>query len=102
LDAELKTHADLIDLLAAKAGRLVLNGYPTGVEVSHAMAHGGPYPSASDGGRSTSVGTRAINRWARLVCYQNFTDELLPPPLQNANPLGLRRLVNGEWTQAGL
>lgn len=98
--AELKEQADLLDLLAAKAGRVVLNGYPTGVEVSHAMVHGGPYPSTSDGGRSTSVGTRALGRWARPVCYQGFTDELLPAELQNANPLGLLRLVNGEPTKA--
>ena len=87
----------LADVLATKAGRLVLNGYPTGVEVSHAMVHAGPYPSTSDGGRSTSVGTRALIRWARLICYQNFGEALLPPELQSANPLGLRRLVNGEW-----
>lgn len=98
--AELKEQADLIELLAVKAGRLVLNGYPTGVEVSHAMVHGGPYPSTSDGGRSTSVGTRALGRWARLICYQGFADELLPAELQNANPLGLLRLVNGEPTKA--
>ena len=98
--AELKEQADLIDLLATKAGRVVLNGYPTGVEVSHAMVHGGPYPSTSDGGRSTSVGTRALGRWARPICYQGFTDELLPAELQNANPLGLSRLVNGELTKA--
>src|SRR6478609_8669574 len=100
--AEAKDQADLIDLLAAKVGRLVLNGYPTGVEVSHAMVHGGPYPSTSDGGRSTSVGTRALGRWARLICYQSFTDELLPAELQNANPLGLLRLVNGEPNKAPL
>lgn len=99
---ELKDQSDLIDLLAMKAGRLVLNGYPTGVEVSHAMVHGGPYPSTSDGGRSTSVGTRALGRWARLICYQGFTDELLPAELQNANPLGLLRLVNGEPSKAPL
>jgi NADP-dependent aldehyde dehydrogenase len=89
--------AELAELLAAKAGRLVWNGFPTGVEVSHAMVHAGPYPATSDGGRSTSVGTRALARWARLVCYQGFADEVLPPELQNANPLGVRRLVNGEW-----
>ena len=93
---------EVVEILAAKAGRLVLDGYPTGVEVSHAMVHGGPYPATSDGGRSTSVGTRALARWARLVCYQNFRDDLLPPELRNANPLGLRRLVNGEWATAPL
>jgi 2,5-dioxopentanoate dehydrogenase len=95
---EVKEQGELIDMLAAKAGRLILNGYPTGLEVSPAIVHAGPYPATSDGGRSTSVGTRALNRWARLICYQNFADGLLPPELQNANPLGLRRLVNGEWS----
>ena len=100
--AEAAGQGALIDALAAKAGRLVLNGYPTGVEVSHAMVHGGPFPAASDGGRSTSVGTRALYRWARLVCYQGFADGLLPPELQNANPLGLQRMVNGEFTRSGI
>lgn len=100
--AEAKEQGELVDVLAAKAGRVILNGYPTGLEVSHAIVHGGPYPATSDGGRSTSVGTRALNRWARLVCYQSFADELLPPELQNANPLGLRRLVNGEWRSDAL
>lgn len=99
---EAKESGDLIALLAAKAGRLILNGYPTGLEVSHAIVHGGPYPATSDGGRSTSVGTRALTRWGRLICYQNFADELLPPELQNGNPLGLRRLVNGEWSDGGV
>jgi len=98
--AEAKDQADLIEVLATKAGRLVLNGYPTGVEVSHAIVHGGPYPSTSDGGRTTSVGTRALGRWARPVCYQGFSDDLLPAELQNANPLGVWRLVNGELTKA--
>jgi alpha-ketoglutaric semialdehyde dehydrogenase len=97
--AEAKDQGPLMDILADKAGRLILNGYPTGLEVSHAQVHGGPYPSTSDGGRSTSVGTRALNRWARLVCYQSFADELLPPELQRANPLGLRRMVNGDVTR---
>jgi alpha-ketoglutaric semialdehyde dehydrogenase len=100
--AEAKEQGDLVEVLATKAGRLVLNGYPTGVEVSQAIVHGGPYPATSDGGRSTSVGTRALNRWARLLCYQSFAEELLPAELQSANPLGLLRLVNGEWTKAAL
>ncbi len=91
----------LIPLLEEKAGRLLLNGYPTGVEVCDAMVHGGPYPATSDA-RGTSVGTLAIERYLRPVCYQNYPDELLPPALQNANPLGIYRLVNGELTQAAL
>jgi NADP-dependent aldehyde dehydrogenase len=100
--AEAGEQGDLIGILAAKAGRLVFNGFPTGVEVSAAMVHAGPYPATSDGSRSTSVGTRALNRWARLVCYQGFPENLLPPELQSANPLGLRRLVNSEWSTSGL
>ena len=100
--SEAAQQSDLVTILAAKAGRLVLNGFPTGVDVSHAMVHGGPFPSTSDGGRSTSVGTRALNRWVRLVCYQNFSEDLLPPELQSANPRGVRRLVNGQWTIAAL
>lgn len=97
---EAAAHADLIEILTTKAGRLIFNGYPTGVEVSHAIVHAGPYPATSDGGRSTSVGTRALNRWVRPVCYQAFPDELLPSELQNANPLGLARLVDGGLTSA--
>ncbi len=88
---------DLVSLLAGRAGRVIMNGYPTGVEVSHAMVHGGPFPATADG-RSTSVGTRALYRFTRAVCYQGFADAALPPSLQNANPLGLHRLVNGEVT----
>jgi NADP-dependent aldehyde dehydrogenase len=98
--AEAKDQRELIDVLTTKAGRLVLNGYPTGVEVSPAMVHGGPYPATSDGGRTTSVGTRALGRWARPICYQGFPDDLLPAELQNANPLAIWRLVNGELTKA--
>jgi alpha-ketoglutaric semialdehyde dehydrogenase len=87
---------ELLAILAAKAGRLIYNGYSTGLEVSSAIVHGGPFPATSDGGRSTSVGTRALTRWARLVCYQNFAEELLPPELQDSNPVGISRLVNGE------
>lgn len=89
---------DLLALLEARAGRLVCNAFPTGVEVCHAMNHGGPYPSTSDG-RSTSVGTRAIQRFARPVCYQGFPDAVLPDELKEANPLGVMRLVNGKWGQ---
>ena len=84
--------------MKTKAGRLVFNGYPTGVEVCHAMQHGGPYPATSDE-RFTSVGTAAIYRFARPVCYQNFPEHLLPPELQDANPRNIWRLVNGERTR---
>ncbi|QDQ26530.1 aldehyde dehydrogenase (NADP(+)) [Chitinimonas arctica] len=92
---ELADCPDLPQRLAAKAGRVLFGGYPTGVEVCHAMVHGGPYPAASDS-RSTSVGSAAMLRFARPVCYQNWPDSLLPPALQQANPLGLWRLVDGE------
>src|SRR5213076_2514967 len=95
---DLAANRDLIHILEQKAGRVVFNGFPTGVEVSHAMVHGGPFPATSDG-RSTSVGTQAIFRFVRPVCYQDFPDAALPPELQNANPLGLMRMVNGTFTR---
>jgi len=93
---ELASAHELVDGLAAKAGRLLFNGFPTGVEVAHAMTHGGPYPATSDG-RSTSVGTRAIERFLRPVSYQNFPQASLPAELQDGNPLKLRRLVDGVY-----
>lgn len=84
----------LLSVLECKVGRILINGYPTGVEVSHAMVHGGPFPATSDS-RTTSVGTKAIERFLRPVCYQNFPDELLPVALQDENPLGVCRLVDG-------
>ena len=69
--SDIADYADLVAILETKAGRLVVNGYPTGVEVCHAMVHGGPYPATSDS-RHTSVGTQAIYRFARPVCYQDF------------------------------
>ncbi|MGA0555832.1 aldehyde dehydrogenase (NADP(+)) [Larkinella sp. VNQ87] len=93
---ELADYADLLEILEQKVGRLLINGFPTGVEVSHAMNHGGPYPATTDV-RSTSVGTNAIRRFARPICYQNFPDALLPDALKAANPLGIFRLVDGEW-----
>jgi alpha-ketoglutaric semialdehyde dehydrogenase len=95
---DLRDFADLIAILEGKVGRLVFNGFPTGVEVCHAMVHGGPYPSTSDG-RSTSVGTRAIFRFTRPVCYQGFPDEALPQELKAANPLGIWRMVDGQMTR---
>jgi 2,5-dioxopentanoate dehydrogenase len=94
-EQDLRDFADLIAILETKVGRLIFNGFPTGVEVTHAMVHGGPYPSTSDG-RSTSVGTQAIFRFTRLVCYQGFPDSALPDELKHANPLGIWRMVNGK------
>ena len=100
-EAELSQSRDLVAILEQKAGRLIFNGFPTGVEVGHAMVHGGPFPATSDG-RSTSVGTRAGLRFTRPVCYQDFVDSALPDELKNANPLGIWRLINGEMTRASL
>lgn len=92
--AELLEYRWLGELLVEKVGRVLLNGYPTGVEVCDAMVHGGPYPATSDA-RGTSVGSLAIDRFLRPVCLQNYPDALLPEALQNANPLGIQRLVDG-------
>ena len=99
--ADLDAYGDLLALLEQKAGRLLLNGYPTGVEVCDAMVHGGPYPATSDA-RGTSVGTLAIDRFLRPVCYQNYPDAFLPEALQNANPLGIQRLVDGTPSREAL
>ncbi len=98
--ADFAAYGELLAVLEQKAGRLILNGYPTGVEVCPAMVHGGPFPATTDS-RSTSVGTAAILRFSRPVCYQNFPEELLPAELQNGNPLGIRRLVDGDWENPG-
>lgn len=84
----------LLPILERRAGRVLANGWPTGVEVSHAMVHGGPFPATSDS-RSTSVGTLAIERFLRPVSYQNLPDALLPEALKASNPLGVQRLVDG-------
>ena len=91
---ELSANRELMTILSGKSGRLVFNGFPTGVEVGHAMTHGGPFPATSDG-RSSSVGTRAIERFLRPVSFQNFPDAALPDELKDGNPLGLWRLVDG-------
>lgn len=97
-EEDLAAHQDLIAILERKVGRLIFNGYPTGVEVCHAMVHGGPYPATSDG-RSTSVGTQAIFRFARPVCYQNLPQSALPEALKDTNPLHLQRMINGSMTR---
>ena len=98
-EQDLKDYAGLIEKLELKVGRIIINGYPTGVEVCHAMVHGGPYPATSNSS-TTSVGTAAITRFTRPVCYQGFSDALLPEELKDGNPLGLWRLVNGERKKA--
>ncbi|WP_457946978.1 aldehyde dehydrogenase (NADP(+)) [Pseudarthrobacter sp. alpha12b] len=93
-EADYATAAPLIPALEQKVGRIIVNGWPTGVEVGHAMVHGGPFPATSDS-RTTSVGTLAINRFLRPVAYQNLPQELLPAPLQDSNPWRIDRRING-------
>jgi NADP-dependent aldehyde dehydrogenase len=92
--------AALLPTLERKVGRILFNGFPTGVEVSHAMVHGGPFPATSDS-RTTSVGATAIERFLRPVCYQDLPPDLLPEELRDDNPLGLARVVDGELRTAG-
>jgi NADP-dependent aldehyde dehydrogenase len=89
----------LMPILERKAGRILFNGFPTGVEVAHSMVHGGPFPATSDS-RTTSVGATAIERFLRPVCYQDVPAELMPEALQDNNPLGLARMVDGTLTLA--
>ena len=93
-DADAADAAALLPVLERKAGRILANGWPTGVEVGHAMVHGGPFPATSDP-RTTSVGSLAIERFLRPVAYQNLPDALLPEPLKDANPWGVPRLIDG-------
>jgi len=88
----------LLRILREKAGRIVWNGYPTGVEVAPSMHHGGPYPATTDS-RFTSVGTAAIQRFARPVCYQALPQELLPTELRNTNIRKIWRMINGTMTK---
>src|SRR5919199_803923 len=94
----LEEFKDLVAVLREKVGRLIYNGFPTGVEVSPAMHHGGPYPATTDA-RSTSVGTAAIKRFARPVCYQNFPQDALPAELQDKNRRGIWRTVDNQLTK---
>ncbi len=95
---EIARHSALINILIEKAGRLIINGVPTGVEVNSSMQHGGPFPATTDS-RFSSVGPDAICRFTRPVSLQGFPGMLLPEELQNSNPLGIWRLVNSEWTK---
>jgi len=96
--ADLEEYKDLFDILEQKVGRVIVNGYPTGVEVCHSMVHGGPYP-ATTAPQSTSVGTNAIKRFVRPVSFQNYPDSLLPNALKNDNLQGIWRLIDGEFTK---
>jgi len=98
-DADLGAVRTLLATLERRAGRILVNGWPTGVEVGHAMVHGGPYPATSDS-RSTSVGSLAIRRFLRPVCYQDLPRALLPEALRDDNPRGIPRLLDGKPERA--
>ena len=98
---ELVEYQELITILERKVGRIIFNGFPTGVEVCHSMNHGGPFPATTDS-RTTSVGTAAIKRFLRPVCYQNFPQEALPKALKNKNDAKIWRLVDGNIGQASV
>lgn len=95
-ESDLQDFGGLIPLLEERAGRLLLGGFPTGVEVCSAMLHGGPFPATTDV-RSSSVGPSAISRWLRPISYQNFPERLLPVELRDSNPEGILRIVDGQW-----
>jgi 2,5-dioxopentanoate dehydrogenase len=97
-EKDIEEFRDLLEILETKVGRLVFNGFPTGVEVCDAMVHGGPFPATSDGG-TTSVGTRAIYRFVRPVCYQNFPEVALPDELKDKNPRGIWRMMDGTFSK---
>jgi alpha-ketoglutaric semialdehyde dehydrogenase len=98
-EADLAEHQNLVAILREKAGRLLFNQFSTGVEVCPSMQHGGPYPATTDS-RSTSVGTAAIKRFARPVCFQNFPEAALPPDLKSKNSRNLWRLIDNQWTKS--
>ncbi|MET3879449.1 aldehyde dehydrogenase (NADP(+)) [Chitinophaga sp. OAE865] len=97
-DADLQTYAAAVETLCQKAGRVILNNVPTGVEPGYAMHHGGPFPATTDI-RSTSVGASAIVRFARPLCFQDWPQQLLPDALKDGNPLGIWRKINGQLTR---
>jgi NADP-dependent aldehyde dehydrogenase len=98
-EADIDAARALLPVIERRAGRIVVNGWPTGVEVAHAMVHGGPFPATSDW-RTTSVGTLAIRRFLRPVCYQDLPPDLLPVALRDDNPLRIPRLVDGKLASA--
>jgi NADP-dependent aldehyde dehydrogenase len=95
-EAEITNYSSMLNILVEKAGRLIINGVPTGVEVCPSMQHGGPFPATTDS-RFSAVGTDAIKRFSRPVAFQNFPDSLLPDELKESNSLGIWRLRNNEW-----
>jgi len=100
-DPDLGDAAEIVTLLKQKDGRVLVKGYPTGVELSAAIVQGGPYPATSDA-RGTSVGSSSIERCLRPICYQNVPDQLLLNAFKNANPLGIVRPINGGSSREAL
>ena len=100
-EEDLAQHQRLVSILQQKVGRLLFNGFPTGVEVCPAMHHGGPYPATTDA-HFTSIGTAAIKRFARPICFQNFPDAALPRDLRNKNARNIWRLVDGQLSRDDL
>jgi NADP-dependent aldehyde dehydrogenase len=100
-DTEVKFAGQILNILREKVGRLIWDGYPTGVEVVYAMQHGGPYP-ATTAPATTSVGMTAIRRFMRPVSFQNVPDALLPDALKANNPLNIWRIVDDEITKASI
>lgn len=95
---DLEEYRDLVALLETKVGRIIFNGFGTGLEVCAALHHGGPYPATTDS-HFTSIGQGGIFRFARPLCYQNFPQEALPEPLRDRNTMGIWRLVDGVLTR---
>ena len=97
-EEEIGQYVELIDVLTTKCGRILQNGFPTGVEVTYAMQHGGPFPASTDS-RFSAVGPDAIQRFARPISYQNWSESALTDELKNQNPLGIWRTVNSVYTK---
>lgn len=93
-DQEIENYENIILALQNRVGRIIFNGVPTGVEVCESMVHGGPYPASTDS-RFTAVGVNSIKRWVRPFSYQDWPNELLPKELQNENPMGILRSIDG-------
>jgi 2,5-dioxopentanoate dehydrogenase len=100
-EQDLLDHAELVRILERKVGRIVFNGFPTGIEVCSAIHHGGPYPATTHS-HFTSIGPFAIYRFTKPVCFQGFSDAALPELFRNANPNGVPRLVDGELSTESL
>jgi alpha-ketoglutaric semialdehyde dehydrogenase len=98
-DNDLANNKNLLEIATTIAGRVLLNGVPTGVEVCDSMVHGGPFPASTDS-RFTAVGVKAVKRWLRPISFQNWPDHLLPKYLQNKNEHAIWRTINGDFTKS--